>query len=77
MKMELFSTKIDVQHRFGVAVPTEGGTMAIIQTYETKELLENDYREWQKYASERGITKPYPIEFLDNNGRCKILTDIL
>jgi hypothetical protein len=62
--------------RFAVAVPTDG-PLAIIETYPNTEQLETGYRIWKEYAEERGITRPLPIELLNLEGKCQILTNMV
>ena len=77
MEVSAFEPKVDKKHKYAVAVPTGLGVVISIQSYETPKQLKKGYKFWQKYASERKITNPVPIEFLDKNGKCKVLTDVL
>jgi len=77
MKMDTFVPETDNQHKFAIAVPTESGIMMMIQKYKTKKELETGYREWLDYASRRNLTKPYPIEILNERLECKILNELL
>ncbi len=77
MEIKVFKPKVKEQERFAVAVPTDKGIMAIIQTYASKEQLETGYKHWKEDASQKGLTKPYPIEILDKDLKCKILEDLL
>ena len=77
MDIDAFKPRIKEEERFAVAVPTEGGIVVVIQTYHNMEQLETGYKDWLKYASQRNITKPYPIELLDDSGKCKILTALV
>lgn len=76
MKAKIIKPKIDEQHKFGVAVPTDGGPLMIIETYATKKELEIGYAEWKQFAFNARITKPYPIELIGKNEECKILKEI-
>ena len=62
--------------KYALALFKRGGFLEIIQKYPNTEQLETGYRDWKKFASERNITKPVPIE-MDDKGACKILDDIL
>jgi len=77
MVLEAFEPEVDMEQKYAIAVTAEGGIVVPIQSYDTLEQLKEGYSTWKKYASERQITKPVPIEFLDKSGKCKVLTDIL
>lgn len=77
MKIETFEPKIDTTHKFAVAVPVEGGDVCIIETYATREALAVAFDGWSNFATERCITQPCPIEIIDKEMRCKVLTNIL
>ncbi len=77
MKIESFKPQLDSEYKYAVAVPIEGEKVVPIQSYETLEQLKEGYQTWLQYATERKITKPLPIEFLDKSGKCQVLTDIL
>ena len=77
MDTEIFKTKFNRTQKYAVAVPIEGGNVAPIQSYDTLPQLIEGYKLWQQYAFERQLTTPVAIEFIDNKGKCKILTDIL
>jgi len=61
--------------KYALALFTDMGFYEIIQKYPDIEQLETGYRDWEIFAYNRKIKKPVPIEFLDESGRFKILTD--
>jgi len=61
MRIEIFEPKTRKEERYAVGVPT-GGPVAIIQTYHSLEQLEAGYTDWRKYAENKRITKPIPLE---------------
>ena len=61
--------------RYALALFTGRGFLEIIQKYPNTEQLETGYRDWKKFASDRNITKPVPIELLTEDYR--VLNDIL
>jgi hypothetical protein len=77
MGIEVFKPQVDMELKYAVAVPAEGGIVMPVQSYETMEQLREGYKTWQQFASGRGITKPVPIEFVDKTGKCRVLTDLL
>lgn len=77
MKFEAFVPRTRNEEKYAVAVLCEGRIPMIIQTYHNREQLETGYREWYEFASKRNLVKPIPIEKVDENWKCKILTDLL
>lgn len=75
--MGIFKPQVNAEHKYAVAVPAQGGVVVPIQSFETLEQLKEGYRAWRQYATERDITSPVPIEFLDKSGKCKALIDII
>ena len=71
-----FEPRVKEKERYALAVPTDG-PMMIIQTYHNLEQLETGYKDWKEFASKQGLTKPYPIELLDDKGNCRILKDLI
>ena len=69
--------EFDPRYKYAVALGVEGGTVAPLKSYEHLEELKLGYKEWLDYATTRGLTKPVPIELIDNKGTCKILTAII
>lgn len=77
VKVESFEPHIDNSHKFAVAIPVEGGSFMIIETYEDLEWLEVGLNRWRQFANERGITQPYPLEILDEKLKCQIIPELL
>ena len=75
--MEFFKPKINKDHKFAVVVPCEGGTMMMIETYQTKDELVENYMKWRDYALKSGITEPLPFEFIDDNNNGVILEELV
>lgn len=75
--MEIFKPKVNMEEKFAVAVPVEGGDVCIVQTYKTRTALASAFSKWQKFASTKGLTLPLAIEIVDETMKCKILKDIL
>ena len=63
--------------RYALALFTDTGFLEIIQKYPNTEQLETGYRDWKKIASDRNITKPVPIEFLDREGNYRVLDEMV
>ena len=74
--MEAFKPEWNKEHKYARAVPA-GKDVFPIQSYATLEQLKEGYQNWQNFSSKRNITKPVPIEFLDKDGKCKVLTDLI
>ena len=77
MAIESFKPDWKKEDKYAVAIPVQGGTVAPLASYDNLELLKAGYTKWKAYALKNGITKPLPIQFLDNKGTCKILTELI
>ena len=77
MAMDAFEPKVDDSHEFAVATPIQGGGLCIVQTYETRSELAAGFLQWKTFASQRGITEPYPIQIINETMKCKILREML
>jgi len=77
MPLDFFEPKINANHKFAVAVYTGCRKLVILQTYPSLEQLEAGYKDWYKYASKRGVTKPYPVEILDPSLKCRVLKNMI
>lgn len=78
MKLEAFKPIIRPGDKYAVAVPVEGGGVCIIGTYPSREQLENGYRDYNSYANKKGITRPVPVEIVDQKTMMvKILKDLI
>ena len=82
MAIKILKPLVSKGAKYAVAVPLKGGGVVPVQSYDSLKDLKEDYARWKQYAIEGNITKPVPIEFLDekgltNNGKCKVLTEIL
>jgi hypothetical protein len=75
--MDVFRPEWNINHRYAVALKIAGGGVCPIQSYEKLEELKAGYKSWYEDAVAKKLTKPIPIEFVDNTGKCKILTDMI
>ena len=76
MEIQVIEPRVNDRDKFAVAVYA-GGSMFMLETYKTRESLSVSYTVWLKYSKTHGVTKPYPIEILDDTGGCKILEDLI
>jgi len=77
MGIGIFKPQLNEKHKYAVALGTDVGTLAILKTYPSYEQLETGYKEWHDMATQKNLTKPVPIELLDDTGKCKILEELL
>ncbi len=54
--------ELDIQHRYAVGVPIEGGGISPIKSYNTIKELEEAFIKMYQSANDKGITKPLPID---------------
>ncbi len=52
--------------KFALVIPNKTG-YEIIDKYPDMKGLEKGYRKWKRFASEKGITEPIPVEFPEGN----------
>ena len=64
-------------HKYATALWTDKKIMMMVETYPTIETLEIGYRDYLATAKQKGLTKPWPIELLDETGKCRIVEELI
>lgn len=59
---ESLRPNLDKQHRYAIGLVVEGGNVSPIHSCNSEIELETKYRDFYAIASEKGLSKPLPID---------------